>query len=257
MHLKSDDIIRLELDYTTGDIPPPFNHVYKLKLSFERNFVNTQFEIQYLHREELSEAEILNEGFTLDDDYKFVGEIPKLWEIPFKKLYAQTKWSNQKQLGDEGGVKILAKDIHGKLVRSIPGNQTEWQYLAQEFIQAIYEVSKREAPLTIRYKSISSDHVWMYEMTVKFATRKIDLRLNGSPLPMEWEEAKELLSNIYLPDYDYEIAKASEPTKRGTYMDVGDGLWHDFSQGIYNLDEGFDAKSQIMNAFEKLNSLAT
>ncbi|EON76091.1 hypothetical protein ADIS_3219 [Lunatimonas lonarensis] len=256
MHLKSDDIIRLELDYSTGDIPPPFNHVYKLKLSFEKTFVNAQFEIQYLHREELSEADIINEGFTPDDDFRFVGEIPKVWESPLKKLYAQTKWSNQKLLGEEGGVKVLAKDIHGKLVRSIPNNQTEWQYLAQEFIQAIYEVSKREAPLTIRYKSISPEKVWMYEMTIRFATRKIDLRLNGASVHMDWEDAKELLSNIFLPDYDYEIAKASEPTKKGTYIDVGDGLWHDFSQGIYNLDESFDAKSQIKNTFEKLNQLS-
>jgi hypothetical protein len=256
MHLKSDDIIRLELDYSTGDTPPPFNHVYKLKLSFEKNFVNAQFEVQYLHREELSEADIINEGFSPDDDFRFVGEIPKVWESPFKKLYAQTKWSNQKQLSDEGGIKVLAKDIHGKLVRSIPSNQLEWQYLAQEFIQAVYEISKREAPLTIRYKSISPEKVWMYELTVRFATRKIDLMQNGASVPMEWEDAKDLLSNIFLPDYDYEIAKASEPTKRGAYIDVGDGIWHDFSHGIFNLDEAYDAKGQIRNIFEKLNQLS-
>ncbi|WP_209331933.1 hypothetical protein [Lunatimonas salinarum] len=257
MHLKSEDIIRLELDYSTGDIPPPFNHVYKLKLSFDRNFVNTQFDLTYLHREELSEAEITNEGFTLEDDFKFVGEIPKIWEAPFKKLYSQSKWSNQKQLGDNGGIRLLAKDLHGKLVRSIPSNQNEWQYLAQEFVQAIYEVSKRESPLQIRFKSITTDHVWLYDMTVKFATRKIDLSLNGSPLSLGWEEAKDLLANIYLPDYDYEIAKASEPTKRGNYIDVGDGLWHDFSKGVHNLDDAFDAKGQIQKHFENMNKPAT
>lgn len=255
MHLKSEEIIRLELDYSTGDIPPPFSHSYKLRLSFEKSFVNTQLDITYLHREDLSEEEILSEGFTLDDNFKFVGEIPKVWEGPFRKLYSSSKWSNQRQLGEEGGMRVLAKDRHGKLVRGIPSNQNEWNYLAQECIQAVYEVSKKESPLTIRYKAIENDKSWMYEMTVKFATRKIELNINRTPVTLEWDEAKELLAHIFLPDYDYEMAKASEPTKRGIYIDVGDGLWHDFRNGVINLDDSFDAKRKIQETFEKLNQL--
>ncbi|EPR69267.1 hypothetical protein [Cyclobacterium qasimii] len=106
MHLKSDDIIRLEIDFITGEVPPPFSHIFKLKLSFSKNFVNTQFDIQYTDRESLSPEEIIDEGFTMADDYGYKGEIPKLWEGIFKKLYSASKWSNLKTLGESGGIKI-------------------------------------------------------------------------------------------------------------------------------------------------------
>ncbi|HSI77132.1 MAG TPA: hypothetical protein VK957_14625 [Lunatimonas sp.] len=255
MHLKSEDIIRLEIDYQTGEVPPPFSHIFKLKLSFEKSFVNTQFEITYTDREELSEEEIINEGFTENDDFKFVGEIPKIWQREFLSLYSSSKWSHQKMLGPEGGIKILAKDLHGKIVRSIPLNAEEWYYLTQEYIQAIYEVSKREAPLLIRYKEVESEKVWMYELTFKFSVRKIEIRINGALQELDWESAKDLLANIFLPDYDYGVAKASEPTKRGSYIDCGDGLWHDFRTGVFNLDDSFDAKGKIQEEFKKLNHM--
>jgi hypothetical protein len=72
---------------------------------------------------------------------------------------------------------------------------------------------------------------------------------------LEWEKGRALASFIYLPDYDYEVASTSEPTKPGTYIDCGDGYWHEFGYGIFNLDEAFDAKAKILEEFEKLNQL--
>lgn len=254
MHLKSDDIIRLELDYDSGPVPPPFSHVFKLKVSFEKNFINTQFDIHYTDREDLQEDEILNEGFTLDDDYNFIGEIPKVWEQPFKKLYSQSKWSNKKALDLSGGIKLLAKDLHGQITRTIPTNQKEWQYLAQEYIQAIYEINKKEAPLTLKYKIIDHEGEEInYELTVRFSTRKIDLYVNGVAKETDWEQVQPLLSYIFLPDYDYGSAKETPPTDKGTYIDCGDGFWHEFGKGIVNIDDSFDAISKIKEEFMKLN----
>src|SRR5690606_20964211 len=154
MHLKSDDIIRLVIEYDSGSVPAPFSHGYKLKLSFGKNFINTQFEIRYKDREDLSEEEILEEGFTLEDDYSFIGEVPKVWEQPLISLYSQSKWSNKKSGDLSDSIRILAKDLHGKIARTVPLNQKEWQYLAQEYIQAIYEIDQKEAPLGIKYKVV-------------------------------------------------------------------------------------------------------
>ena len=254
MHLKSDDIIRLVIDFDSGAVPAPFSHVFKLKLNFDKNFINTQFEIQYTDRDDLSEEEILNEGFSLEDDYNFIGELPQVWEQPFKTLYSQSSWSNKKTLDPSGGIKVLAKDIHGKIIRAIPNNQEAWQYLAQEFIQAIYEINRKEAPLRIQYLIIDDEgEKTLYQMTMKFSTRSIDLTVNGNPKEMDWETPKELLSYIYLPDYDYGMAMDSAPTKPGTYIDSGDGFWHEFGKGIFNIDDAFDAVSKIKEEFIKLN----
>jgi hypothetical protein len=254
MHLKSDEIIRLEIEYDSGTVPPPFSHVFKLRVSFEKRFINTQFDLQYTDREDLPEEEILNEGFTLDDDYSYIGEIPKVWEQSFKTLYSKSNWSNKKMLDTSGGIKVLAKDRHGQITRTIPTNQEEWQYLAQEYIQAIYEINKKEVPLTLRYKIIPQEgEETNYELTVRFSTRKIDLVVNGETKEADWEETKPLLSYIFLPDYDYGAAKENPPTKNGTYIDCGDGFWHEFGKGIVNIDDSFDAVSGIKEGFMKLN----
>ncbi|MFO7826214.1 MAG: hypothetical protein R6V72_19925 [Cyclobacterium sp.] len=253
MHLKSDDITRLEIEYITGEVPPPFSHVFKLKMSFGKNFVNTQFDIQYTGRENLNPEEITDEGFTMADDYSYKGEIPNLWENIFKKLYSSSKWSNQKALGDKGGIKILAKDIHGKITRDIPLNQDEWYLTCQDFIQAIYEISKKEAPLCIRYKSIHPSQEINIDLLFRFSIRKVEAKVNNQVKSMEWEKGRDLASLIFIPDYDYGLAREEAPTQEGQYLDCGDGLWHNFETGIINLDEEFDAKEKIMEAFKELS----
>ncbi len=253
MHLKSEDIIRLEIEFQTGELPAPFSHMFKLKISYGKNFINTQFDIQYTDRGNLAPEDIINEGFTMADDYNYKGEVPNVWENPFKKLYSATKWSNQKTLGEKGGIKLLAKDIHGKITRDIPLNQDEWYMLCQEFIQAIYEISKKEASLHIRFKEIQPDGELDVSMIYRFAVRKIDLKVNGEEKIMDWEAGRALAATIFIPDYDYELAKEEAPTDSGVYIDCGDGYWHEFSDGVINLDDAFDAKGKILAKFRNLN----
>jgi hypothetical protein len=252
MHLKSDDIIRLEIDFITGEVPAPFSHIFKLKLSFSKNFVNTQFDIQYTDREYLSPEEIVDEGFTMADDYSYKGEIPKLWEEVFKKLYSASKWSNLKTVGEKGGIKILAKDMHGKLIRDIPLNQDEWYLTCQDYIQAIYEISKKEAPLNIRYFEIKNGEKTKVDLLYKFSLRKVIVDINGKEKVLAWEKGRELASLIFIPDYDYSIAEEKLPETAGKYLDCGDGFWHDYEKGIINLDPAFDAKAKILNNINEL-----
>jgi hypothetical protein len=58
---------------------------------------------------------------------------------------------------------------------------------------------------------------------------------------------------VYLAEYDYSIAKEKKPTKRGFFIDAGDGLWHEFGQGVVNIDPSYDALKKIKEEFVKLN----
>ncbi|WP_194774539.1 hypothetical protein [Pararhodonellum marinum] len=252
MHLKTEDITRLEIEFDSGTVPPPYSHQFKIKMNFSRNFINTQFDMHYTSREELEEEEILEEGFTMDDDYAFIGELPNVWEQPMKDLYARSKWTLKKSLDENGGIKILAKDLHGKIERSIPSNQKEWETMAQEFIQAIFEINKKEAPLSVKFSQNSSEAQDLYELTMKFSLRKAELQVNGKLKIVDWEEAKELLSFVYLPDYDYDQASEKTPTKRGDFIDTGDGLWYELGKGVVNIDDSFDALSKIRSGFSNL-----
>lgn len=251
MHLKTEDISRIEIEYDSGIIPPPYSHVFKLKIGLGKNFLDTNLELIYTDREELSEEEIFNEGFSLNDDYQFQGEVPKVWEQPLKELYAKSKWSNNK-LDDEGGISVLAKDIHGKISRTVPLNQQDWQFFAQDYIQSVYELSKKEAPLTINYVIQKPSENADISLTVKFSIRKVEVTVNGKNKEMEWEKAKELLGFVFLPDYDYDQAKEQKPDQNGEFIDCGDGYWHNMQKGVFNIDDSFDAKSRIKAGFRKL-----
>ncbi|MBW3469445.1 hypothetical protein [Arthrospiribacter ruber] len=252
MHLKTEDLARLEIEFDSGVIPPPYSHVFKLKIGFGKNFLDTQLDMEYTDREDLSEEEILNEGFSLEDDYHFQGEVPKVWEKPLKELYAKSKWSNNRLDQEEGGIYILAKDVHGKVSRTTPLNQQEWQFFTQDYIQAIYELSKREAPLQVNYLIVDQAGSKEISLTVRFSIRKVEVLVNGKMKEIHWEKAKELLGYVFLPDYDYDRAKEKKPSQNGDYIDCGDGYWHDMKKGVFNIDDSFDAISRIKEGFRKL-----
>ncbi|UJP67134.1 hypothetical protein IPZ59_17570 [Mongoliitalea daihaiensis] len=252
MHLKTEDISRLEIEYDSGFIPPPFSHIFKIKLGFGKKFIDTQLYLEYTHREDLTEEEILDEGFTLNDDFTYQGEIPLIWEEPIKSLYAKSNWSNKKLNEEEGGIKLLVKDIHGKIVRTIPANQQDWMILAQDVIQAIYELSKKEAPLKINYLIINDQTKTSIEVQMKFSIRTVDVLIDGKQKTADWEETKKLLSNVFTPDYDYGIAKEQKPTKSGEYIECGDGFWHDTQKGLINLDQDYNAVKHIREGFHRL-----
>ncbi|EOZ95603.1 hypothetical protein A33Q_2965 [Indibacter alkaliphilus LW1] len=251
MHLKTEDLTRIEIEYDSGIIPPPYSHIFKLKIGLGKNFLNTHLDLHYTDREDLSEEEIFEEGFSLNDDYQFQGEVPKVWESPLKELYANSKWSNSKS-NDQGGVSIIAKDTHGKIVRSVPLNQQDWQFFAQDYIQAIYELNKKEAPLRINYLINDEKNSKEISLTVKFSIRKVEVLVNNKAQEMRWEDAKKLLANIFLPDYDYDQASEQKPKQKGEFIDCGDGYWHNMKKGVFNIDDSFDAVSRIIAGFRNL-----
>lgn len=252
MHLKTEDLIRLEIDFDSGLIPPPYSHTFKLKIGFGKNFLDTTLDLTYTDREELSPEEIFDEGFTENDDFHFHGEVPKVWENPLKGLYSKSKWSNNKGTED-GGIRVLAKDRHGKISRTVPLNQQEWLLFTQDYIQAIYESSKKERPLQIQYLIREKDREILIQLTVKFLLRKVEVKTNGKIQEADWEATKELLSLVFLPDYDYEKAKEQMPKSPGQFIECGDGYWHEMGKGVINIDDSFDAVAKIKAGFQKMS----
>lgn len=251
MQIKSQELARLEFNFDSGIIPPPYAHIFKLSLDLGEPELTTTLDLMYTDRDELSEEDILNEGFTMDDDFHFSGKINKIWEKPLQELFDKTKWASSSAT-QEGGIEIKARDKAGKLHVGNPTNQQDWQFLAQDIIQAIYEGEKREAPLQIRYLIITSEGTSSIHVTMYFSERKVSLKINEKSVEGNWEETKNLLSHIFLPDYDYNAAKEATPTKRGQYIETGDGFWHDVNNGLVNIDDSFDAVNKIKSSFAEL-----
>ncbi len=250
MKFNEEALTGIEIEYDSGSIPPPFSHVYRLILDWSEGSLDADFVIHYTEREDISEDEIFEEGFTLDDDYSTKIKLNSVWKDPILEKLQETKWS-PRQLTDEGiSLAILEK---GKSTSAkVPMDQEGWKLIAQDLIQAIYETKKKEAPLSVFFRVVDKEEIKDATITIFFQNRKVQIADADGEREVNWDYAIQLMKLIFTPDYNYEIARDQPGKKRGIYLDVGDGYWHTLGKGITNIDSDFDAVSRIEDALTQL-----
>lgn len=90
---------------TSALVPAPYAHAIELSINIKDESLAYVFEMEYLDRSQLSEEEIYEEGFTMEDDYKLEGELPKVWANELKALIEKpkrhflTNWKTSKNSG--------------------------------------------------------------------------------------------------------------------------------------------------------------
>ncbi len=252
MTLTKSTFTGLVLEYDSGIVPPPYSHVFRLALDWSKGDLNVALDLHYTDREDLSEEEILDEGFTPNDDYSYKGELNSVWIKPLQQLYEKTKWTNKDI--EEGGITVKPLEKGKDEGVKIPSDQEEWQLMAQDLIQAIYETVKKEAPLKVNYRLVQGDDIIDCSLTVHFSNREVIFEKKGKSRVINWEYAIQLMKIVFTPDYHYELAKEEAGKKRGSYIDCGDGYWHELGKGVVNIDPSFDAVSKIRKGFDELIS---
>lgn len=250
MTLSKNTFTGLVLEYDSGIVPPPYSHVFRLALDWSKEGLTVALDLHYTDREELTEEEILDEGFTTHDDYSYKGLLNPVWIKPLQQLYDKSKWTNKDI--DEGGITVSPLEKGKDEGVKIPGNQEEWQLMAQDLIQAIYETVKKEAPLKIHYRLVEGDEITDCHLTVHFSSREVIFEKEGKSRVINWDYAIQLMKIVFTPDYHYEMAKEEPGKKRGAYIDCGDGYWHELGKGVVNIDPSFDAVSKIKSGFSTL-----
>lgn len=250
MKKSNDHTNGIVIEFDSGIIPPPYSHVYRLSLDWSTSELKAELELHYTDREDLTEDEILDEGFTANDDFSFKGTLDYVWKKVVSIEFEKTKW-NGRQI-EEGGLMLSALENGKPGPAKAPVNQEAWQMLAQDVIQAIYETSKKEAPLTVNYRQVTNEESNDCSITMNFSNREAVFTLKNESRTINWEYAVQLLKLVFSPDYNYEIAKETVGTKRGSYIECGDGYWHELGKGVINIDTSFDAVGRIRDGFENL-----
>ncbi|WP_339864032.1 hypothetical protein [uncultured Algoriphagus sp.] len=250
MKKSIDHTSGIVIEFDSGVIPPPYSHVYRLSLDWSSAELIAELELHYTDREDLTEDEILDEGFTANDDFSFKGKLDYVWKKVVSIEFEKTKWSGRHL--EEGGIVLSALENGKPGPSKAPVEQEAWQMLAQDVIQAIYETSKKEAPLTVNYRQVTNEGSNDCSITMNFSTREAVFTLKNESRTINWEYAVQLLKLVFSPDYNYEIAKETAGTKRGEYIECGDGYWHELGKGVINIDNSFDAVGRIKDGFENL-----
>ncbi|MCK5704953.1 MAG: hypothetical protein KAI29_27565 [Cyclobacteriaceae bacterium] len=228
----TESFSKITFEYNTGPIPPPFCHKYKIViLKSKHEKYQVDLNLEYYDRDEITEDEIFDEGFSLDDDYKWKGNLPQVWGHEIERNLKSANWKKRPGPGNDGSELIIriSQDNQSEVLQ--PSSTREWEIFIQEIIQAIFELSKKEAPLHISFLSgESKNHGEKVEFVFSFANRNVLLisSKNGQN-PMDWKEGEKLLKYIFAFNYMPESGFEKIPEKPGDYISPGDGLWYELS----------------------------
>ncbi len=236
---------------TDEAVPPPYKMRYQLSGTLTDDGLEVSYERHYLDRDELSEEEILEEGFTLDDDFAWSGVLPAVWNDELRRRWQQTTTLRP---ADAATLRLSVRTADGTLARGVPSDPPVWEYLLQELTQAVFEAAGHEGRLLLRYAEVLPDgqsRGWQLEPAFRDRTLRRVRTRHGQPegeaTTLPWAALKPLLKQLYLPDYNPEAAHDALPRTPGHYVDSGDGLW-------YELDKGLSAPSGNPAALERLRA---
>lgn len=196
----------LEIAYQTQNIPAPFAYeaLFKIDLSLD---VQVSFELNYLDRDELTDDEIINEGFSLNDDFLWNGNLGSNWKplllSRFKNFNYQNKPSENFYIyvlidGKEKGFLALENDL-----------------LLQELMQGVFESSGKEDALTLRFyeNDIETTVTW------KFSLR--ELLVNN--ILTNWTHGNTLMQEVYSSNLE-ELKSYLKPKNKSVSTNLVDWL---------------------------------
>lgn len=238
---------------SAGMIPPPFTHYYTLEAKpTAKNTLHVDFSITYTDREELDEEDITGEGFTLNDNFSWSGNLGAAWLPVLETVVANThlKPLRETDLTEKDDyIEVQVTPTGGQngptAKTGTPTNTDAFLYPIQELIQAIYEAGGKESPFELSYLSYQQTGDREVHIQASFADRNVDvITVNNRQeqrKKLSWEALQPLMATIFAYDYNPEDGLAKPPKRDGHFLTVGTGMWFDIS-----------ALTEVYRALEKV-----
>ena len=222
-----DSFDKISFQYTTGQVPPPFCFRYVIDVSLVgKDKYEGKLELEYFDRDELTEDEIFDEGFSLEDNFSWQGVIPKVWGDEVVERIKSTNWRKNLSANNDGSEFLikLYKNENGEVLQ--PSDINSWEMFMQEIMQAVFELGKKEAPLMIGFSKNDKSQQIQFDITYYFSRRCVDIIHNNNKKNIDWSEAQKLLKYIFGIDYVPEQGLEKLPKSHGAFISPGDGLWY-------------------------------
>ncbi len=233
-----NDLSKLVIDFDSEHIPPPYAHRYTLTLSFDKAKPHADFVLEYYDRHEISEEEILEEGFNLNDDFKWNGSLSEIWNQTIKEKLRSVNWRDKKTENSHPNLSIsVFIQNQDDPMTLFPDQSWIVENFLQEIIQAILEAGKKEKPLKVKYLDIATNPDLTKEISLTYYFSLLEIRLETSinnkkttSGSLDWNKGHKLMEKIYAPDIPLEVFYTKKPRKPGSYIDLGDDVWYDLNK---------------------------
>ncbi len=219
----------LQIRYQTNELThSPYAHAIEINLSIT-DTLKYSFELSYIDRETLTEQEVLEEGFSMDDDIKLEGELNNTWKLALKDLLTNTKKTYPTELADDQEYWQIDDGIDV----FYPKNANKFKSLLDEFQQAVFEQNTIEKPLEIQIVRFNENKKIEWKLNGFFETRIVELSNNlGFSKKIEWANFNSILKNIFSGDYLYEKATNSIKKETGVHINLGDEYWFEVGKSL-------------------------
>ncbi len=215
--------------YQTSElVPPPHAQAIELRLSVTQSqSLELKIGMYFLDREDFTQEELEEEGYTGQDDLEENISLPTAWKAVLEQLLKKTKSVEKQFLAESEAYWEIQVDNQPAFY---PANEEEWQAFLNELVQAVFEASNREKPMEITLQRIDGGLKKTHQIKASFVERslvRVHNQTSGKPVREEltWEELNKLLKQIYSGEMLYEEATNTEPNKTGMYVSMGDGWW--------------------------------
>ncbi len=133
------------IDYATGSIPPPFNYQYTIDVTFDEEGAQVTYLLEYLFRENVSQAELTAHGYTGADDISWSGTFEPAVAGRWRAT-AQTSplTANGEPLPGADSMLVRVSDNEDRFRAGVPVEREPWEDIAREVDQAAREALRVE-----------------------------------------------------------------------------------------------------------------
>ncbi len=206
------------------------------------------FHLIYTDRDQLEEEEILNEGFSGEDDINWQGKLPLVWRQSLDDLIEKSNWSAKVNKLNRCSVKV---NLEGEAAR-YPANFDAWEYWLQELEQACIETAKIEQPLEMdfvkgeRKLSLKAS----FEKREAFIENRLGLAAIKKDIP--WYKLGKVLKQIYIAEYYPEDVVTNYDSKGDTFLNIGGGQWFNLSKTNLHISKKKEWLDKLEASFEDL-----
>ncbi|WP_373513046.1 hypothetical protein [Persicitalea sp.] len=249
----------LIIKFQTSEItPPPYAYFFTLTLTKADEGLLADFDHQYLDRDELEEEAILEEGFELNSDYAWKGELSAVWQKELDKLLSKTSYRPERKTNDtEDYIELVFPNKNSGDERYFPTNIADFEYFLQEIMQAIYEVSEKEQPFKLDYRNIDRLGESKINCRAAFAERIFSVQQNDEPPKiLGWKWTQEVMGTVFMADFVTEEATREVPKFSGKYLSLGDGLWYEFGETLVEPAPDSEVLPRIKKLLDQLGEEA-
>lgn len=219
---------------TSENIPPPFAHAIEISGEIVQNKELTlSFDLTYLDRDLLTEEEILDEGFSGNDDFGWKGTLPDVWK---DILFGNLKSAKPVKIkGLEPHEAFWQLDLDGQSF--YPSNAEKLFYLLEEVQQAVFEKAKRELPLHLVFYKNQAGETREVTIDASFVERKVEIsrkenNQSAKTSILPWEELNFILKNTFSGEFIMDTAFGQKPAHKGTFVNIGDGYWYEVGKSL-------------------------